>query len=193
MFFKLQYEGLVKELRSWKYTWWFSLFTVKRELEAEAAALAEKQNAATAEVCITVTCSIISASKWLLVFIGNTCWFNSFQGTNVLVQDLACLSVSGVYFTCPLTGATLTKSKREVHIKEAILMVRLKMFCFELERVCNSQQHNPLIWMSVLITHVLPCYCQRFEEDAVEASVMMMHTFNKDREKVKTAVDIISK
>lgn len=47
--------------------------------------------------------------------------------------------------------------------------------------------------MSVLITHVLPCYCQRFEEDAVEASVMMMHTFNKDREKVKTAVDIISK
>lgn len=38
-----------------------------------------------------------------------------------------------------------------------------------------------------------PCCCQRFEEDAVEASVMMMHTFNKDREKVKVAVDIISK
>ncbi len=34
---------------------------------------------------------------------------------------------------------------------------------------------------------------QRFEEDAVEASVMMIHTFNKDREKVKAAVDIISK
>ncbi|XP_071751867.1 UBX domain-containing protein 6 isoform X1 [Centroberyx gerrardi] len=98
---------------------------VKRELEAEAAALAEKEMAATAE------------------------------GSKVPVKDLACLSVSGVYFTCPLTGATLTKSEREVHIKEAIFM--------------------------------------RFEEDAVEASVMMVHTFNKDREKVKAAVDIISK
>ncbi|KAK2835762.1 hypothetical protein Q5P01_016246 [Channa striata] len=98
---------------------------VKRELEAEAAALAEKEKADTAE-----------ASK-------------------VLVKDPAGLSVSGVYFTCPLTGATLTKSEREVHIKEAILM--------------------------------------RFDEDPVEASVMMIHTFNKDREKVKAAVDIISK
>uniref|UniRef100_M4ABN6 UBX domain-containing protein 6 n=1 Tax=Xiphophorus maculatus TaxID=8083 RepID=M4ABN6_XIPMA len=71
------------------------------------------------------------------------------------MKDAACLSVSGVYFTCPLTGATLTKSQREVHIKEAILM--------------------------------------RFEEDDIEASVMMVHTFNKDREKVKAAVDIISK
>ncbi|XP_068449069.1 UBX domain-containing protein 6 [Clinocottus analis] len=74
---------------------------------------------------------------------------------SVLVKDLTRLSVSGVYFTCPLTGATLAKSEREVHIKEAILM--------------------------------------RFEEDAVEASVMMVHTFNKDREKVKAAVEIISK
>ncbi|XP_068558569.1 UBX domain-containing protein 6 [Cebidichthys violaceus] len=77
------------------------------------------------------------------------------EGSKVPVIDPACLSVSGVYFTCPLTGATLTKREREVHIKEAILM--------------------------------------RFEEDAVEASVMMVHTFNKDREKVKAAVDIISK
>ncbi|XP_054914091.1 UBX domain-containing protein 6 [Poeciliopsis prolifica] len=96
---------------------------VKRELEVEAAALAEKENAVTVE-----------GSK---------------------VKDPACLSVSGVYFTCPLTGATLTKSQRDVHIKEAILM--------------------------------------RFEEDDIEASVMMVHTFNKDREKVKAAVDIISK
>uniref|UniRef100_A0AAQ5XJ38 UBX domain-containing protein 6 n=1 Tax=Amphiprion ocellaris TaxID=80972 RepID=A0AAQ5XJ38_AMPOC len=34
---------------------------------------------------------------------------------------------------------------------------------------------------------------ERFEEDAIEASVMMIYTFNKDREKVKAAVDIISK
>uniref|UniRef100_A0A3P8SMS4 UBX domain-containing protein 6 n=1 Tax=Amphiprion percula TaxID=161767 RepID=A0A3P8SMS4_AMPPE len=67
-------------------------------------------------------------------------------GSKVPVRDPACLSVSGVYFTCPLTGATLTKSERE-----------------------------------------------RFEEDAIEASVMMIYTFNKDREKVKAAVDIISK
>ncbi|XP_010870063.1 UBX domain-containing protein 6 [Esox lucius] len=98
---------------------------VKRELEAEAAAVAmtEKERKTTVE------------------------------GSNV--KDPAFLSVKGVYFTCPLTGATLTKSEREVHIKEAILM--------------------------------------RFEEDAVEASIMMIHTFNRDREKVKAAVDIISK
>ncbi|XP_069550925.1 UBX domain-containing protein 6 isoform X1 [Brachyistius frenatus] len=77
------------------------------------------------------------------------------EASKVPVKDPTRLSVSGVYFTCPLTGATLTKSDREVHLKEAILM--------------------------------------RFEEDAVEASVMMMHTFNKDKEKVKAAVDIISK
>ncbi|KAL7854559.1 hypothetical protein SRHO_G00167490 [Serrasalmus rhombeus] len=73
----------------------------------------------------------------------------------VPVKDPSCFSVSGVYFICPLTGKTLTKSEREVHIKEAILL--------------------------------------RFSENPVEASVMMIHTFNKDREKVKAAVDIISK
>ncbi|XP_076009354.1 UBX domain-containing protein 6 [Genypterus blacodes] len=98
---------------------------VKRELQAEAAALGEKENADLAE------------------------------GSKVPVKDPSCLSVSGVYFTCPLTGATLTKSEREAHIKEAIFM--------------------------------------RFEEDEVEASVMMTQTFTKDREKVKAAVDIISK
>ncbi|XP_029541930.1 UBX domain-containing protein 6-like [Oncorhynchus nerka] len=96
---------------------------VKRELEAEAAAVAEKEKTTAVE------------------------------GSNV--KDLAFLSVTGVYFTCPLTGATLTKSERDVHIKAAIFM--------------------------------------RFEEDAVEASIMMVHTFNKDRQKVKAAVDIISK
>ncbi|XP_061834609.2 UBX domain-containing protein 6 isoform X1 [Nerophis lumbriciformis] len=98
---------------------------VKRELEAEAAALAEKDQPDTAE------------------------------GTNLAAKEHPCPSVSGVYFTCPLTGATLTRAQREGHIKEAIL--------------------------------------KRFEEDAVEASVMMIHTFNKDKEKVKAAVDIMSK
>uniref|UniRef100_A0A672PGZ2 UBX domain-containing protein 6 n=1 Tax=Sinocyclocheilus grahami TaxID=75366 RepID=A0A672PGZ2_SINGR len=71
------------------------------------------------------------------------------------VKDLSCFSVSGVFFICPLTGKTLTKTEREMHIKEAILM--------------------------------------RFSEDAIEASIMMIHTFNKDKEKVKAAVDVISK
>lgn len=45
----------------------------------------------------------------------------------------------------------------------------------------------------MLIQLAMCCSWQRFEEDEVEASVMMVHTFNKDREKVKAAVDIISK
>ena len=45
------------------------------------------------------------------------------QDVGAVVRDLAGLSVSGVFFTCPLTGAALTKSEREVHIKEAIFMV----------------------------------------------------------------------
>ncbi|KAG7488202.1 hypothetical protein MATL_G00030150 [Megalops atlanticus] len=99
---------------------------VKKELEAEASAMAADQKLAT-----------------------------SVEGSKVTNKDPACFSVSGVYFTCPLTGASLTKSEREMHVKEAILM--------------------------------------RFAEDPVEASIMMIHTFNKDREKVKAAVDIISK
>ncbi|XP_067086355.1 UBX domain-containing protein 6 [Osmerus mordax] len=98
---------------------------VKRELEAEAAAAAEKLKVV------------------------------ALEESKVAVKDPSCFSVSGVYFTCPLTGATLAKNEREVHIKEAIFM--------------------------------------RFEEDPVEASIMMLHTFNKDREKVKVAVDVISK
>lgn len=98
---------------------------VKRELEAEAAATAASQK--------------------------NT----ELEGSNVPQKDPSSFSVSGVYFICPLTGKTLTKSERELHIKEAILM--------------------------------------RFSEDALEASIMMIHTFNKDKEKVKAAVDIISK
>ncbi|KAL2089648.1 hypothetical protein ACEWY4_014336 [Coilia grayii] len=71
------------------------------------------------------------------------------------VMESRHLSVSGIYFTCPLTGAVLTKSEREPHIKEAILM--------------------------------------RFSEDPVVASIMMVHTFNKDQDKVKGAVEIINK
>lgn len=102
------------------------------------------------------------------------------------VKDLASLSVSGVFFTCPLTGATLTKSEREVHIKEAILMVSLE------KRWCETVV-KMLLDCVLLMKHVTCLYCQRFEEDAVEASVMMIHTFNKDRDKVKAAVEIMSK
>ncbi|XP_062411619.1 UBX domain-containing protein 6 [Sardina pilchardus] len=77
------------------------------------------------------------------------------ESCNLSVKDSGGLSVSGIYFICPLTGSKLAKSEREHCIKEAILM--------------------------------------RFAEDPVEASIMMIHTFNKDQEKVKAAVDIVSK
>ncbi|XP_016138498.1 UBX domain-containing protein 6-like [Sinocyclocheilus grahami] len=98
---------------------------VKRELEAEAAATAAS--------------------------LKNT----DVEGACVPQKDPSCFSVPGVFFICPLTGKTLTKTEKEMHIKEAILM--------------------------------------SFSEDAIEASIMMIHTFNKDKEKVKAAVDVISK
>ncbi|TRZ02870.1 hypothetical protein DNTS_026735, partial [Danionella cerebrum] len=41
--------------------------------------------------------------------------------------------------------------------------------------------------------HIKEAILMRFSEDPMEASIMMIHTFNKDKEKVKAAIDIISK
>ncbi|XP_007949242.1 UBX domain-containing protein 6 [Orycteropus afer afer] len=80
-------------------------------------------------------------------------------GTNVVSEPReegsAHLAVPGVYFTCPLTGATLRKDQRDAHIKEAIL--------------------------------------SHFSTDPVAASIMKIHTFNKDRDRVKLGVDTIAK
>ncbi|XP_038626626.1 UBX domain-containing protein 6 isoform X1 [Tachyglossus aculeatus] len=65
------------------------------------------------------------------------------------------LSISGVYFTCPLTGSRLRKDQREAHIREAIL------------------QHTSV--------------------DPVAASIMKIHTFNKDQALVKLGVETIAK
>ncbi|KAG8519082.1 UBX domain-containing protein 6 [Galemys pyrenaicus] len=65
------------------------------------------------------------------------------------------LTVPGVYFTCPLTGATLRKDQREACVKDAIL--------------------------------------SHFSTDPVAASIMKIHTFNKDRDRVKLGVDTIAK
>uniref|UniRef100_F6U781 UBX domain-containing protein 6 n=1 Tax=Ornithorhynchus anatinus TaxID=9258 RepID=F6U781_ORNAN len=65
------------------------------------------------------------------------------------------LSVSGVYFICPLTGSRLRKDQREAHIREAIL------------------QHSSV--------------------DPVAASIMKIHTFNKDQAMVKLGVETIAK
>ncbi|EMP24232.1 UBX domain-containing protein 6, partial [Chelonia mydas] len=70
-------------------------------------------------------------------------------------EETAGLSVSGVYFICPLTGATVRKDQKEAHIKEAILL--------------------------------------HFSRDPVAASIMEIHTFNRDREKVKLGVETIAK
>lgn len=67
-------------------------------------------------------------------------------------------------------------------------MVWRKFYCHSVTSKCN--RNNCVTQIKLNVFHL---NCQRFEEDAVEASVMMIHTFNKDREKVKAAVDIISK
>ncbi|KAM9687224.1 UBX domain-containing protein 6 [Trichechus inunguis] len=80
-------------------------------------------------------------------------------GTHVVPEPReegsAHLAVPGVYFTCPLTGATLRKDQRDAHIKEAILL--------------------------------------HFSTDPVAASIMKIHTFNRDRDRVKLGVDTIAK
>ncbi|XP_068776070.1 UBX domain-containing protein 6 isoform X2 [Struthio camelus] len=70
-------------------------------------------------------------------------------------EDAAGLSVSGVYFICPLTGAVVRKDIKEKHIREAILSY--------------------------------------FSVDPVAASIMEIHTFNKDREKVRVGVETMAK
>ncbi|XP_048351809.1 UBX domain-containing protein 6 [Sphaerodactylus townsendi] len=70
-------------------------------------------------------------------------------------EDPATLSVSGIYFICPLTGASVRKDKKEAHLREAI------------------QQHA--------------------SQDPVGASIMEIHTLNRDREKVKLGVETIAK
>lgn len=70
-------------------------------------------------------------------------------------KDNCGFSVSGVYFTCPLTGAILRKNQRDAHIREAILLY--------------------------------------FSEDPISASIMKVHTFNKDSEKVKLGTETMAK
>ncbi|XP_064898724.1 UBX domain-containing protein 6 isoform X1 [Columba livia] len=67
----------------------------------------------------------------------------------------AALSVSGVYFICPLTGAVVRKDKKEKHLREAIESY--------------------------------------FSIDPVAASIMEIHTFNKDQEKVRVGVETVAK
>ncbi|NXE25378.1 UBXN6 protein, partial [Ardeotis kori] len=70
-------------------------------------------------------------------------------------EGAAALSVSGVYFICPLTDAVVRKDKKEKHLREAI------------------QSY--------------------FSVDPVAASIMEIHTFNKDREKVRVGVETMAK
>nr|XP_056701018.1 UBX domain-containing protein 6 [Euleptes europaea] len=70
-------------------------------------------------------------------------------------EDPATLSVSGVYFICPLTGASVRKDKKEAHIRQAI------------------EEHA--------------------SRDPVGASIMEIHTLNRDREKVMLGVETITK
>ncbi|NWH78765.1 UBXN6 protein, partial [Piaya cayana] len=85
------------------------------------------------------------------------------QGLSVEEKDPPCpaedgasaLSVSGVYFICPLTGVVVRKDQKEKHLREAIESY--------------------------------------FNIDPVAASIMEIHTFNKDREKVRAGVETTAK
>ncbi|NWR77013.1 UBXN6 protein, partial [Centropus unirufus] len=85
------------------------------------------------------------------------------EGLSLEEKDLTCLdkdgaaalSVSGVYFLCPLTGAVVRKDQKERHLREAI------------------QSY--------------------FSVDPVAASIMEIHTFNKDRQKVRAGVETVAK
>ncbi|NWS78341.1 UBXN6 protein, partial [Crotophaga sulcirostris] len=85
------------------------------------------------------------------------------KGLSVEEEDLTCpdkdgaaaLSVSGIYFICPLTGAVVRKDQKEKHLREAIQLY--------------------------------------FSVDPVAASIMEIHTFNKDREKVRAGVETVAK
>ncbi|KAM6294734.1 UBX domain-containing protein 6 [Aegotheles albertisi] len=70
-------------------------------------------------------------------------------------EGAAALSVSGVYFICPLTGAVVRRDNKEKHLKEAIQAY--------------------------------------FSVDPVTASIMAIHTFNKDQEKVRVGVETMAK
>lgn len=72
-------------------------------------------------------------------------FFLFFKGAELLAKGASCFSVSGVYFTCPLTGATLTKSEREAHIKEAILMVCPKAQCCK--RTFIADNLDAVVWV----------------------------------------------
>ncbi|KAM4658586.1 UBX domain-containing protein 6 [Amazona ochrocephala] len=67
----------------------------------------------------------------------------------------AALSVSGVYFICPLTGEVVRRDRKEQHLREAI------------------QSY--------------------FSVDPVAASIMEIHTFNKDRERVRVGLETMAK
>lgn len=109
-----------------------------------------------------------------------------FQGSKVPVKDAGCFSVSGVYFICPLTGKRLKKTEREARVKEAILLVgfNYKNMTDRIEFWIDLMTLSPSFLFLLL---------QGFSENPVKASIMMIHTFNKDREKVNGAIDIISK
>uniref|UniRef100_A0A8C0PJB7 UBX domain-containing protein 6 n=1 Tax=Canis lupus familiaris TaxID=9615 RepID=A0A8C0PJB7_CANLF len=98
-------------------------------------------------------------------------------GTNMVPEPReegsAHLAVPGVCFTCPLTGATLRKDQRDAHIKEAILSREVPY-----TQSCRTPE---------------PPSPRHFSTDPVAASIMKIHTFNRDRDKVKLGVDTIAK
>ncbi|XP_046300027.1 UBX domain-containing protein 6 isoform X1 [Marmota monax] len=111
------------------------------------------------------------------------------------------LAVPGVYFTCPITGATLRRDQRDAHIKEAILShfsVCLSLSCLGGVLHCWKLSHS---WSppagrderEAVFLESTARACEHFSTDPVAASIMKIHTFNRDRDRVKLGVDTIAK
>ncbi|KAI5101044.1 UBX domain-containing protein 6, partial [Silurus meridionalis] len=78
------------------------------------------------------------------------------------------------------------KKQREIEVKaaESFSVSGVYFICPLTGEMLKKSERESCIKEAILL---------RFSENPVEASVMMIHTFNKDKEKVKVAVDIISK
>lgn len=158
--------------------------SVKRELEAEAAATAVDEEARNPLLNLinSVNPELLGVLDFITLITCVLWLFSGFQRS----------SEGGRVFLC--VRSVLHLPSDGGNVKE------------ERERDAHQGGHSPgrLTYTHVIATSSTgpTCYIgnfelllflQRFSENPLEASVMMIHTFNKDREKVKGAIDIISK
>ena len=52
---------------------------------------------------------------------------------------------------------------------------------------------QPTVWLNILIYHLFVFFYQQLAENPLKAAATMVHTFNKDKEKLKVGIDTICK